>query len=351
MINHQTCVKWREDFKVLLYNICMKNYFNITSGFNNVEYISRIKQAGATELYTGFFDSNTNKKWPIAFNILNRRGEDANFSDWKDFAKAVKEAEKYNLPVYVTFNGLYTEKQHKIVLDTVNKVSGLDGVKGIIVNDMALLLLLKQKKYSKDIVVSTGGTTFNTETVQFYKSLGAKRIILDRQLPLKDIVKIISADKTLQYEVFGFGGSCFFIDGFCSFFHCSENLDYSKKIVHTHNVNQFSTGCHLIESNIKKYCGEYNERYRKFGVDGQNFLNNMRHSCNLCNLYDLRMFKNISLKIVNRKNSTVSFVKAVKLAVDKLETAKNKSEYVRYCKMILEEHKILKCKETQCYYK
>jgi hypothetical protein len=39
----------------------MKNYFNITSGFNNVEYISKIKSAGATELYTGFFDQDTNK--------------------------------------------------------------------------------------------------------------------------------------------------------------------------------------------------------------------------------------------------------------------------------------------------
>lgn len=329
----------------------MKNYFNITSGFNNVEYISKIKSAGATELYTGFFDQDTNKKWPIAFNILNRRGEDANFSDWKKFAGAVKEAEKFNLPVYVTFNGLYTEQQHKIILDTVNKVSRLDGVRGIIVNDIALLLILREKKYSKDIVISTGGTTFNADTVRFYKSLGAKRIILDRQLSVRDIIKIISADNTLQYEVFAFGGSCFFIDGFCSFFHCSENLDYGKKIVHTHNVNQFSTGCHLIESNIKKYCDEYNSKYKKFGADGRNFLDNMRHSCNLCSLYDLRKFKNISLKIVNRKNSTVSFVEAVKLAADKLETAKNKNEYVKYCKKMLAERKILTCKETQCYYK
>ncbi|MFA6613392.1 MAG: U32 family peptidase [Endomicrobiia bacterium] len=341
----------KEDFIVLLYNINMKNYFNITSGFNNIESISKIKQAGATELYTGFFDQNINKKWPISFNILNRRGEDANFNNWDEFCIAICEAKKFNLPVYVTFNGLYTEKQHRIILDTIDKVSELDGVKGIIVNDMALLLLLQERAYNKEIVVSTGGTTFNTQTVQFYKSLGAKRIILDRQLPIKDIVNIINTDKTLHYEIFGFGGSCFFIDGFCSFFHCSENLDYTKKIVHTYNVNQFNTGCHLIESNIKKYQKEYNSIYKNYNVVGENFLDNMRHSCNLCNLYDLREFKNISLKIVNRKNSTVSFVEVVKLAIDKLKVVKTKSEYIKYCKKILEEEKIFKCKETQCYYK
>jgi collagenase-like PrtC family protease len=74
-------------------------------------------------------------------------------------------------------------------LDTVNKVSRLDGVRGIIVNDIALLLILREKKYSKDIVISTGGTTFNADTVRFYKSLGAKRIILDRQLSVRTLLK------------------------------------------------------------------------------------------------------------------------------------------------------------------
>ena len=326
----------------------MRYHFNITSGFNNINVIEALKKAGATELYTGFFDESANKKYPIAFNILNRRGEDANFTDWQEFKKAITLAEKLKLPVYLTFNGLYIQQQYKLIIDTINKVSSLKGVKGIIVNDIALLLLLKENCYKKDIVISTGGTIFNKDTVSFYKSLGAKRIILDRQLSIKDILEITSYDKTMRYEIFAFGGSCFFIDGFCSFFHCSENLDYNQKIVNTYNVNMCETGCHLIEQNFLKFSKYYKKEYN---LDTDNFLSHMTHSCNLCNLYELKKIKNLSLKIINRKKSSISFVEVVKSAVNVLETIKAKKEYIKYCKYILEEKKLFKCNESQCFYK
>ena len=101
----------------------MENSFNITSGFNSAQSVPALKKAGASELYTGFFDKSINKKWPVAFNILNRRGEDANFTDWNEFSKAASLAEKHKLSVFVTFNGLYVQKQHKDLLDTIQKVS------------------------------------------------------------------------------------------------------------------------------------------------------------------------------------------------------------------------------------
>ena len=211
-----------------------------------------------------------------------------------------------------------------------------------------LLLLLKEQKYKKEIAISTGGTTFNKDSVQFYKSLGAKRIILDRQLTIKELKKIIEADNSLEYEIFGFGGSCFFIDGFCSFFHCSEKLNYRDKIIKTYNTKQFDTGCHLIASNVIKNKTTYEKKYNIFC---DNLLKNLRHSCNLCNLYELKDLKNISLKIVNRKNTMDTFVKVVKLACDKLQEKISKKQYVNYCKKILKENNIFECKKTQCYYK
>ena len=328
--------------------MAMINNFNITSGFNSLESVHKMKEAGADELYGGFLPKELDKKWPVAFNILNRRGEDANFSDWNEFEKAVNQARKYNLPVYATFNGLYIEKQYKLILNLIDKISSLKGIKGIIVNDMSLLLLLKERKYKKEIAISTGGTTFNADTVQFYKSLGAKRIILDRQLSIEDIIKIIKSDESLHYEIFGFGGSCFFIDGFCSFFHCSEKLNYKDKIIKTYNTKQFDTGCNLILSNIANNKDYYK---RKYNLNGSNFVNNFFHSCNLCNLYDLKEFENISLKIVNRKNTTQSFVTVVKLAADKLKEKITKKQYINYCKKILKENNIFECKERNCYFK
>ena len=325
----------------------MVNTFNITSGFNSLESIFKIKEAGATELYGGFLPKELDKKWPIAFNILNRRGEEANFSNWNEFEKAVNQARKYNLPVYATFNGLYIEKQYKSILSLINEISSLKGIKGIIVNDISLLLLLKEQKYKKEIAISTGGTTFNADTVQFYKSLGAKRIILDRQLTIEDIIKIIKADDSLHYEIFGFGGGCFFIDGFCSSFHCTENLNYENKIIETYNTKQMNFGCNLVLKNIIDNKNYYKSKYK---LDNNIFIKNFYHCCNLCNLYELKNFKNISLKIVNRKNPRQSFVKVVKLATDKLQKKISKTEYIKYCKKILKENNIFECKGNNCYY-
>ena len=324
--------------------------FNITSGFNSLESVYKMKELGATELYGGFLPKEMDKKLPIAFQVLNRRGEDANFSDWNEFKKAVEQARKYAIPVYATFNGLYVERQYKSILKLIKEISSLKGIKGIIVNDIPLLLLLQQEKYNKEIVISTIGTNFNADTVKFYKSFGAKRIILDRQLSIKDIVNIIKSDTSLHYEIFGFGGSCFFVDGYCSFFHCSENLNYKNKIINTYNVNQYAAGCNLLVRNISTNKSCYEKKYKKFGVSPNNFLNNFTHGCNLCGLYDLKDFQNISLKVVNRKNVTEYFVKVVKLAVDELKKSKNKKEYINSCKKILKENNFI-CNGKKCYFK
>lgn len=327
----------------------MVNSFNITSGFNSLESVFKIKETGATELYGCFLPKNLDKKWPVAFNLLNRRGEDANFSDWKEFEEAVNLARKYNLGVYATFNGLYIEKQYKSILNLINKISDLKGIKGIIVNDISLLLLLKEQNYKKEIAISTGGTTFNADTVQFYKSLGAKRIILDRQLSIEDIIKIIKADDSLHYEIFGFGGGCFFIDGFCSCFHCFEKkVNYENKKIETYNPKQLNFGCNLILKNITDNKNYYANKYK---ADNGNFTKNFFHFCNLCNFYELKDYKNISLKIVNRQNSRQSFVKIVKLVTDKLQEKISKKEYIKYCKKILKENNIFECKGNNCYYK
>lgn len=324
--------------------------FNITSGFNSLQSVHKLKEAGATELYGCFVSKELDKKIPVAFHLLNKRGEDANFFDWNEFKTAVEQARKYDIPVYATFNGVYIQNQYKTILNSIREISSLKGIKGIIINDIPLLLLLQKEKYNKEIVISTIGTIFNEYTVQFYKTFGAKRIILDRQLSTKDLIKIIKSDSSLDYEIFGFGGTCLFIDGYCSFFHCTEKLDYKNKIIKTYNVNQYAAGCNLILNNIignKKY---YAQKYKKFGASPDNFLKNVNHNCNLCGLYDLKDFKNISLKAVNRNLATESFVTVIKLAIDKLNKAKNKKEYINSCKQILKKYNFM-CNNKRCYYK
>ncbi len=170
----------------------IREYFRILAPFTHIEDVKILKNAGVDELYCSYVTEELTEKWPLAFNILNRRGEGQSFENYEIFKKAAEQANKYNLPVYVAINGLYTPEQYPLLLDLVKKIECLEGVKGIIVADLGFLLTLKKNKFKKEIHISTGGTCFNSNTVDFYQNLGANRIILPRQLTSSEIENIVT---------------------------------------------------------------------------------------------------------------------------------------------------------------
>jgi U32 family peptidase len=68
------------------------------------------------------------------------------------------------------------------------------------------------KKYKIPFHVSTQASISNIETAKFYKKLGAERIILARELNLKQIKKI---SKIIPTEVFIHGAMCLAVSGRC----------------------------------------------------------------------------------------------------------------------------------------
>jgi len=67
-------------------------------------------------------------------------------------------------------------------------------------------------KYKIPFHVSTQCSISNSETAKFYKKLGAKRIILARELNLKQIKKI---SKIIPIEIFIHGAMCIAVSGRC----------------------------------------------------------------------------------------------------------------------------------------
>ena len=124
-----------------------------------------------------------------------------------------------DMTVTVTFNGLYTHQQYRYVMEDINLISKFDKVEGIIVNDIGLLLRLKESNYKKKIIISTGGTIFNSSGIDFYKQFGATEFVIDRQLRPEELIPIIEKHKDVNFEIFLLGAECLFVDGFCSFLH------------------------------------------------------------------------------------------------------------------------------------
>ena len=230
----------------------IKKYFRILAPFTNIAEIGPLKEAGADELYCGYVNDELTKKWPSAFHILNRRGEGASFENHEVFKTAVRTAEKNNLAVYVTLNGLYTPEQYPLLHKLVKSIDCLEGIKGFIVADIGFLLSLKKNNFKKEIHISTGGTCFNSHTAKFFEALGAKRIVLDRALTSHEITDIITrSEAKIDFEIFIMGEPCGgFIDGFCAFFHCLENVKTVRIAKNVflrpmYNHNQHAIGCNF----------------------------------------------------------------------------------------------------------
>ena len=157
------------------------------------------------------------------------------------------------MSVYVTFNGKYTDEQYLWLIKAIGAISALKGFSGLIVADVAMLLALSRMKYNKAICVSTGGTIFNSNTVDFHYALNATRVVLDRQLTVKEITEIVKRKSTpMEYEIFVFHSGCMFIDGYCTLFHCQDSgthvaLNNNTKIVPRHYVeSSHYNGCQQI---------------------------------------------------------------------------------------------------------
>ncbi|MCX5778959.1 MAG: U32 family peptidase [Elusimicrobia bacterium] len=333
--------------------------FRIAVSFFDKRQIKALKDAGASELYCGFVDAQADALWPQELYLINRRSKGANFESYNDIKEAFAEAHRLGMPVYVAFNGNYTEEQYPWILKSIDAISVLDGFTGLIVADIGLLLALSQRNYTKAICISTGGTVFNNQTIDFYQSLNAHRVVLDRQLTVKEIKQIVNRQNcSLDFEMFIFHSGCLFVDGFCSLLHCmdaGESVAVNKKVqlVRRYFVgSDYYGGCQQIHAALKSKAYTVKSKMQKTKYIKQLQYKNINYpyGCNLCRLYDLKDSGNITLKIVGRGESRIATVNAVAHAISLLSKGHiSRTEYVRQSKEIFFHLAHKKCTDFNCY--
>lgn len=86
---------------------------------------------------------------------------------------------------------------------------------GFIVSDIGILGFLKKNFPDKEIHLSTQANCVNTEAAKMYRDMGIKRIVLGRELSLKEIEAIKNNVPDLEIEVFAHGAMCLAYSGRC----------------------------------------------------------------------------------------------------------------------------------------
>ncbi len=331
------------------------NNFKVITGFTPSDTIDFLKQNNIKEVYCGYYDKQLEKKWPVSFGCINRRGEAVNFSSWKDLIRFTTNAYKNNIKVYFTLNShYYIKEQYPWLKQLITKIKKEKSISGIIVNDLGLLLLLNKMKFNKNITISTLATAFNSNAINFYKKFGTNRIVLDRQLTPKEIIELANTHKDTEFEIFVLStGGCLFVDGYCSLLHCFEQLKDRKnfgKLIKAQKYDLITTGagcCMVLNGFSNKDFNIVSNNKQKFEIS-----KTLGFSCNICMLYELKNIKNLSLKIDSRgsNGSGVTNINMLNKLIAAVNSSTNKEEYIKQAKKILYKYKKVKCNSKICLY-
>ena len=132
-----------------------------------------------------------------------------------EIKKACAYAHKLNKKVYVTLNILAKDDDfvglNKYVADLVKAK-----VDAVIVSDLGIINYLHNNFPMLDIHVSTQANVTNLQTALLLAGLGVKRIVLARELNLKQIAKIAKAlQGRIEIECFVHGAMCVSYSGRC----------------------------------------------------------------------------------------------------------------------------------------
>ena len=135
-----------------------------------------------------------------------------NFTN-EELINAIKYSHLYGVLVYITVNTLVYESEIEEFLDYV-KFLYLNGADALIMQDIGMIKLVKS--IIPDIVIhaSTQAHNFNKEGIKLLKELGVQRIVLARELSLKEINDI---NINIEKEIFVYGALCVCYSGQCLF--------------------------------------------------------------------------------------------------------------------------------------
>lgn len=143
------------------------------------------------------------------FSLRNKAG---NFSS-EELRKAVEYARNHKVRSYITVNifphnrDIFEIKEHIEFLKEIRP-------DGVILSDLGVFSLFKKIAPEIDIHISTQANITNTEAAKFWERLGAKRLVLSRELNIKEISEIRDAT-SIELEVFVHGSICISYSGRC----------------------------------------------------------------------------------------------------------------------------------------
>ena len=167
--------------------------------------------AGTMENFMAALESGADAIY-LGGKVFNARAHATNFGI-DELREAVRLAHILDVSVYVTVNILIGDTELKDLEQYIKDLDSI-GVDAIIVQDLAVAEIAKRVAPNIHLHGSTQMTAATLDAVRFYESLGFTRVVLARELSLKEIQHICKHCKA-EIEVFVHGALCVCYSGQC----------------------------------------------------------------------------------------------------------------------------------------
>lgn len=192
----------------------LKSKLELLSPAGDFQCLTAAINAGADAVYFGLQDFN-----------MRARAKNFKISDLPKIKQLCEKNKNKKIKRYLTLNTIVYDDELSKVEQIIKKVKPY--VDAIICSDVSVMQMCK--KHKVPFHISTQCSVSNTETAEFYKKLRAKRIVLARELNLKQIKKI---SRIIPVEIFIHGAMCVSESGRCftSQFLFNESANRGKCI-------------------------------------------------------------------------------------------------------------------------
>ena len=145
-----------------------------------------------------------------------------NFSD-EEILKSAEIARKKNKKIYVATN-IFAHNQDLENIVKFFEFLDNSGVNAVLISDLGIFSLAKKITKNLELHISTQANVTNWQTVKFFQEIGAKRIVLARELSQKEILEI-KQKTSADLEIFVHGAMCISYSGRCYLSHYLTGRD------------------------------------------------------------------------------------------------------------------------------
>lgn len=150
----------------------------------------------------------------LAGHIFGMRAAADNFSV-EELREACEYAHKRGVKVYLTLNTMPREYEYESLRKYLSELSDIP-IDAMIIADVGVLMLVKQMRPDMEIHISTQANATSSAACLAWYKLGAKRVVLARELTLEEIKAIRAAiPDELELECFIHGSMCISYSGRC----------------------------------------------------------------------------------------------------------------------------------------